>query len=550
MKLPGRLLGNFKWIDWVIVALLVVGIAYGTASYRILSTPPFPTGKWGMDDSMVVVCAFDFLKEETALAIRPGDRETDAAERTVAEILEVFPPEPSPRLAHLGGEIYLEAELPESLKRVVARVRLHGELSKDDGRFYFKRKPLSNGSTITLRTSDYSVSGKILPGLPIQVYALVRGGLSSPEMIQLFKPGDRIFDSRGGPSGRVVGGGILARPRQFPRRVFAVTIAPKDPMQISISPSDTYQVNLWVELDCWSQEGGFYYDQKRLKVGDSIVLRTDLYNFSGEVIQISQVLPEEALRSEERIRLEERYVRLRLSALEPEVQRLISPQDPILDPQGAVIGEILRVLSTPRRSGIGVGIDPQGFLKVAQDDRSETELWVKLRLHSDGSQLFLLGGETLKIGQLLLLRSRTYDLEGQVVEIAQTAPAAVSPPAGTVKKILILVDEVPPELLRAVRPEDPILNHAQQVVGRIVAAEDLGPVEAYEWTDRGGALALIRQGRLHRLRVHAEVQAGEDERFRIGEPVRLNSHQYVLLGRVIEVASPDLAGEDGSGGNR
>lgn len=416
----GKLFGRVNVIDLGILVALVAGGVFVPLNYRALVTPQYADGPWGeLEDTIEVVCIFDRVDEAISSTMQVGDVGRDPIGRIVAEILEVFPPEPALSLAVFGSTLSIPTKASKSLKRVVVRVRLHGQLSRDrdDGRFYFEQHPVTNGSLIDFRTEHYTVTGTIRPGVPKELFVLFRGRVTSKEMAGLLNPGDPIYDRQGVVAGRVIGGRILGTTQLFGTQALEMARTPEPLFQAAL-PDSVHEAQLWVALSCWVHEAQVVFGEQVLKVGTSLILRSGDYDLAGEILQLSESVPEEALSVSEPVW---RYLRVRLEDTLAEVVRLISPGDPIYS-AGFPAGEVVTVIAQASSRKLKRVSGSEGSARVSLNAHPEVEveLWVKVQAFQ-GSRLFF-GGAPLKIGNPFSLQSDEYDLGTRILEIREELP--------------------------------------------------------------------------------------------------------------------------------
>ncbi len=522
----GRLFGIINLADLVLSGLLIAGGVVAISSYRILTAPQHPGGPWELSDAIEVACVFDRVEDTVSSKIQVGDVYHDSTGRVLAEILEAFAPQPSTALADFSSIQYIPIVPGKPLKRVVTRLRLHGQLSRDDGKFYFQGRPVTNGSSIDFRSAQYGLSGTVRPGLPREAFVLLRGNIASMDLAGFFNRGDAIYDHRGEVVGQVIDGKIsVANPR-----LSWIPLEQKGFFQLPLTVS-VPQVELWVRLVGWERGGHVIFDDKLLKVGASLMLRSLRYDFSGDILEIRETPPAETV-----VVAPEpawRYIRVRIPEFEPDALNLITPNDPIYDARMVPVGEVVQFLLVPPvpfLPSVDIEVNPERFLQV-RPTSSTIQLWVKLHCFSKGTWLFF-SGEPLKVGSSLSLRSDEYDLDVVVLEIRETPPQQTA----TVPRkevVQLVAEEIPEPLAKAVKADD-LLFGGGQVIGRIARVTDLGPAEVYRLVQRSGDPYLVRRVDLHRLQVTAELQI-DKEAIRIGDLLTLISSRYTLQGTVVEI---------------
>lgn len=418
-----KLFGIVNLVDLAVGCGVIGAVIIGVQSYRLLRTAQAPV-PWRLDNSLEVFCLFDRLSEGVASQLRAGVVDRDPTGRTVIEILEVVSSRPIVAEAQLSPAMAVPTQSAVPLHRVLTRVRLFGDI-REDGRLYCKGRPVTLGAPIEFRLERTILVGTISPGQEEEVFVYLRGSNVSGELANLLTPGDPVYDAQGLLSGEILLGEIIAANPKESAQIFGIALeqeSQKGVYQVALT-KPVHVVELWVKLRCLGRAPVFFFNGEPMKVGKTLVLQSDEYDFHGEIIQLSTAVPKQREVAEWSLR----YVRLRATMLLEEIAELIKRGDVLYDVDGGPAGQIIWVVSLSRPTtslSEGAWQVPvqQGLLNIPLGARTRrVELWVELRCLSRGPRVLFAGG-ALKVGNLLTLNSDRYDVHGRIVEIRETMP--------------------------------------------------------------------------------------------------------------------------------
>jgi len=175
----------------------------------------------------------------------------------------------------------------------MARLRLYGDV-REDGRFYCKGRPVVLGGAIEVMTTHSVMRGTVRLGPGKTLFIFVRAQNVPKELVLLLHPGDLVYNQEGVLSGEMISGGVIASASTPNTEMFTLPVATRQKEMLGVTTINTQMiVEVWVKLRCQEYGPSVFFNEQPIKYGKNIVLPSDRYDFAGEVVNISEVLPEE-----------------------------------------------------------------------------------------------------------------------------------------------------------------------------------------------------------------------------------------------------------------
>lgn len=225
------------------------------------------------------------LNRDTLNLISVGDREVNAAGKTIAEIVGIGQQEDDYLELNLGGGNFIKSRGFDK-KQLTVEMKLRCRIINEGNRLTeisFKGEELKYVMPIEFVTDKYRVKGYVSePSVKIEakkskwISLRVKFFQVLPEIADIIQAGDIERDSDSA---------IVARIGKVLRDDPVKTVVAQEKKLAMLASS---QRNLEVLLDvfCEISEGGYHFKGGGLKMGNSISFSTELYNITGTIIGI------------------------------------------------------------------------------------------------------------------------------------------------------------------------------------------------------------------------------------------------------------------------
>lgn len=270
----GKFLGLINVIDLaVVIILLFITMPLGIFSFKMLSRKPVVEDKLTFASNFDVV--FSAVDKKLVLSIKQGDKGIDVNGKFVSEVLWVGEPKVTEYSIILGDKF--DVKVPDNRYcDIPAKVMLEGYVKNNN--FYYNDWLINEAGFFKINFNGYSVFARIqrqpFESFPLQLK--IRFENLIPELVELMKSN---YEEK--VDGRVIGRDLKVlnlHASELSERRMRGKITSEQLSRMK------FDVDVSVQVVAERRYGLLYFRDYNLKVGNEVILSSELYSIKGIII--------------------------------------------------------------------------------------------------------------------------------------------------------------------------------------------------------------------------------------------------------------------------
>ncbi len=258
-------------------------IEFDSGKYKAVFIPEIIEGGAEKIQLLDLDVIFTDLDLDTIKLLAVGDKEIDLDKRVIAEIIQIGGVENESFSINLGEGNFITGK-NSSAKQIPVKMRLLCILG-NGGQIYFKGKMINASSGFEFITDKYKLLGMMNKGYKIvdtsaeekwkEIKVKFNGIV--PELANIIYEGDVAKDANGKVIGKI---------KKILRKTSSSALILDNGKFVNIMNPILVDMEAVLYLSCIQKNNVSYFNNNAIKIGNSIMFVSDIYNLTGMIIGI------------------------------------------------------------------------------------------------------------------------------------------------------------------------------------------------------------------------------------------------------------------------